>query len=249
MLAGCRPTTARSVGTTSWFQGNSTVFPAQSGAATSYIGANFNNTTGTNTISNWLLTPPVTLQNGETMTFWTRTVTAPAFPDRLQVRMSTNGSSSNVGTTATDVGDFTALLLDINPTYTTTGYPNVWTQFTVTVSGVPSPTLGRLAFRYFVENGGPTRSELRLHRDRHVPVQWAGLRNANSGNTDSNTNGDRDRHSHGDRHRDGGWNANAFSNMCATKPGFRRHYDLDWSWVGADEPQRSCRFNKLVPGE
>ena len=123
---------------------------------TSYIAADFNNTTGTNTISNWLLTPPLTLQNGATMTFYTRTVDVPEFPDRLQVRMSTNGASVNVGTTATDVGDFTVLLLDINPTYTTTGYPNVWTQFTVTVTGVASPTTGRLAFRYFVENGGPT---------------------------------------------------------------------------------------------
>ena len=144
------------VGTTNWFQGNSTVFPSQSGAADSYIGANFNNTTGTNTISNWLLTTPLPLLNGRTITFYTRTVDAPSFPDRLQVRMSTNGASSNVGTTATDVGDFTTLLLDINPTYTTDGYPNVWTQFTVTVSGVPTFTTGRLAFRYFVENGGPT---------------------------------------------------------------------------------------------
>lgn len=46
-------------------------------------------------------------------------------------------------------------MLDINPTLTTTGYPNVWTQFTVTVSGVASATTGRLAFRYFVDNGGP----------------------------------------------------------------------------------------------
>ena len=61
------------VGTTGWFQGNSTVFPSQSGAADSYIGANFNNTTGTNTISNWLLTPPVNLQNGAQFSFWTRT--------------------------------------------------------------------------------------------------------------------------------------------------------------------------------
>ena len=106
------------IGTTGWFQGNSAVFPAQGGAATSYIGANFNNTTSADTISNWLLTPPLTLQNGAVLTFWTRTVDAPAFPDRLQVRMSTNGASSNVGTTATDVGDFTTLLLDINPTYT-----------------------------------------------------------------------------------------------------------------------------------
>jgi hypothetical protein len=77
------------------------------------------------------------------------------FPDRLQVRLSTNGASVDVGTTATDVGDFTALLLDINPTYTTSGYPNTWTQFTVTLSGIASPTQGRLALRYFVENGGP----------------------------------------------------------------------------------------------
>jgi hypothetical protein len=43
-----------------------------------------------------------------------------------------------------------------NPTYTTSGYPNVWTQFTLTLSGLGSPTTGRLAFRYFVENGGPS---------------------------------------------------------------------------------------------
>jgi hypothetical protein len=131
------------------------VFPAQSGAPTSYIAADFNNTTGANIISNWLLTPPVTLEDGASMSFYTRTVDVPKFPDRLQVRMSTNGNSSNVGATATDVGDFTVLMLDINPSYTTAGYPNAWTQFTVTVTGVPSPTTGRLAFRYFVENGGP----------------------------------------------------------------------------------------------
>ena len=44
--AGCRPTTAPVAGSTNWFQGNNTVFPAQSGAPNSYIGANFNNTTG-----------------------------------------------------------------------------------------------------------------------------------------------------------------------------------------------------------
>ena len=74
------------------------------------------------------------------------------FPDRLQVRISTNGASTNVGSTATGVGDFTTLLLDINLNYTTNGYPNVWTQFTVTLSGLrllaprgglPSATLSR----------------------------------------------------------------------------------------------------------
>mgnify|MGYP002623951080 CR=1 FL=1 len=145
------------IGTTNWFQGNSTVFPSHSGAATSYIGTNFNNGAGVATLSNWLLTPVVTLSNGDQMSFWTRTVTANTFPDRLQVRMSTNGSSTNVGATATSVGDFSTLMLDINPTYQNGGvYPEVWTQFTVTVSGLASPTQGRFAFRYFVENGGPS---------------------------------------------------------------------------------------------
>ena len=37
--------------------------------------------------------------------------------------MSTNGASFDVGTTATIVGDFRTLWLDINPTYTFNGYP------------------------------------------------------------------------------------------------------------------------------
>ena len=120
----------------------------------SYIAANYNNTWYNGTISNWLLTPPLALRNGAQFSFWTRTVTTPQYPDRLQVRMSTNGTSQDVGSQPTDVGDFTTLLLDINPTYTLTGYPVVWTQFSVTISGLGGPTTGRLALRYFVENGG-----------------------------------------------------------------------------------------------
>lgn len=141
------------VGATGWFQGNTGVFGANSG--TGYIAANFNNTTGTNTISNWLFTPNVTLKNGDKFSFFTRTTTG-TFPDRLQVRMSTNGTSTNAGTSNTSVGDFSTLLLDINPTYTSTGYPTAWTQYTLTMSGLPAAGVsGRLAFRYFVEGGGP----------------------------------------------------------------------------------------------
>jgi bacillolysin len=146
------------IGLSGWFQGNPASFAAHSGATSSYIGANFQNTTGANTISNWLLTPELTLSNGGVLTFYTRTVNEPEFPDRLQVRLSTNGSSTNVGTGPTGIGDFTTLLLDINPTYTTSDYPNTWTQFEVAISGLGGPTSGRLAFRYFVENGGPSGS-------------------------------------------------------------------------------------------
>ena len=143
------------VGLTSWFQGNPDVFPAHEGAPSAYIGANFNNTAGSGTISNWLMTPEMTLENGTEMSFWARASDA-GWADRLQVRMSTNGSSTDVGTSATDVGDFTELLLDINPTYQDGVFINEWVEYTVTVSGVASPTSGRLAFRYFVESGGPS---------------------------------------------------------------------------------------------
>jgi hypothetical protein len=147
------------LGTSTWFQGNPNppsgppTFPAQAGAATSYIGANYQSTGNLGTISNWLITPNRTLNNGDVYTFYTRTVTNQAYSDRLQVRLSKNGSSTNVGTTATDVGDFTTLLLDIDPNYDLT-YPEAWTQYTLTIAGLTGPTSGRLAFRYFVEDGG-----------------------------------------------------------------------------------------------
>ncbi len=144
------------LGSASWFQGNPTVFPAHSGATNSYAGVNFNSGAGASNLSNWLLTPPLTLRNGAELTFWTRTIDVPEYADRLQVRLSTAGASTDVGTTDSSVGDFTTLLLDINPTLTTTGYPNTWTPFTATISGLSAPTTGRLAYRYFVTNGGPS---------------------------------------------------------------------------------------------
>jgi len=141
------------VGSTGWFQGNNTVFAAFNGAATAYIGANYNNTGNTGTISNWLIAPTMTLRNGDVIAFYTRQAVS-TYADRLQVCMSTNGASTNVGTTATSVGDFSTLLLDINPTLTGTGYPEAWTLYSITISGLTAPTSGRIAFRYFVTNAG-----------------------------------------------------------------------------------------------
>jgi Calx-beta domain/Domain of unknown function (DUF4214) len=144
------------LGTTGWFQGNH--FAPQSGASNSYIAADFNNAADPppSTISNWLLTPQLMLADGARFTFYTRRDRSD-YAERLQVRMSLNSTSSNVGTSATSVGDFGALLADIDPTYRTVdGYPNDWSQFTITLTGVGTPKMGRLAFRYFVENGGPS---------------------------------------------------------------------------------------------
>ena len=148
---------SQTIGSTSWFQGNNTVFPAHTGPSTSYAGANFNNTTGVGDISDWYITPEVNVQNGSTVSFWTRipTVGTTEYPDRLELRLSTAGNSTNVGSSSSDVGDFSILLLSVNPTLTTGVYPQVWTQFSATVSGLNAPTSGRLAFRYWVEKGGP----------------------------------------------------------------------------------------------
>ncbi|MBL7884315.1 MAG: T9SS type A sorting domain-containing protein [Bacteroidia bacterium] len=138
-----------------WVQGAvGGVFDPNSG--TGFIQGNYNLVAGANTISCWLISPDRIFNNGDIITFFTRTVNAPSYADRLQVRLSTNGASTNVGATSTSVGDFTTLLLEINPTLTTTGYPNTWTQYSITISGLGAPTSGRVAFRYFVTNGGPS---------------------------------------------------------------------------------------------
>ncbi|MEM0519572.1 choice-of-anchor J domain-containing protein, partial [Aequorivita flava] len=144
------------VGLTDWFQGNETVFPAQSGAPTAYIGANFNNTAGS-VINNFMITPMLNLENGDEIIFWTRVPTGSGFPDRLEVRIDPTGANTDP-TGPADVGSYTELLLEINPTLTTGGYPEVWTQFTVPITGLTGATDTRVAFRYWVTDAGPAGS-------------------------------------------------------------------------------------------
>lgn len=143
-----------------WRQGNASstnsIGPAQAGPADSYALANFTDTgAAVGTISNWMITPQLAF-NGQnhTISFYTRSATDNAFPDRLQVRLSTTNNLT--GATATSVGAFTTLLLDINPTLLpgANNYPDVWTQFTINLPGASVPANGFIAFRYFVTNGG-----------------------------------------------------------------------------------------------
>ncbi len=143
------------LGVTGWFQGNQSVFESHEGAADGYIAANFNNTAGNGIISNWLLTPEIELQKGTEIRFWTRTSQSSGpFEDRMQVRLSTSSDSDDVGNTATSVGEFDTLLLDINENYDVNGYPVVWTEYVLVIEGLNAATTGRVAFRYFVESGG-----------------------------------------------------------------------------------------------
>ena len=65
--------------------------------------------------------------------------------------MCTGASCTNVGATDVSLGNFTTLLLAINPTQTASTYPNAWTLYSVVLSGLPAgPNQGRIAFRYFI---------------------------------------------------------------------------------------------------
>ena len=138
------------LGFTGWYQGISDIFLARSGAADSYIAADYFNTSDSGTISNWLITPELSLSNLESISFWTSTVMGSFYPDRLEVRLSTNGDSTNVGTTATSVGDFTTVLLVINNGLIPGGYPGIWTKYVI--DSISASGSGRIAFQYFVTN-------------------------------------------------------------------------------------------------
>lgn len=139
------------------------VTPWATHAGNGQTGANFNCTSGANTISGWLITSQLTaLQNGNDVSFWTRKSTPDSFPDRLEVRLCLDttpdscGAAGSTGATSTDVGSFTNLLVSVNPTLITGVYPTTYTQFTVTLAGLPAGlNNGRVAFRYFVTDGGP----------------------------------------------------------------------------------------------
>lgn len=154
------------VGANMWGAGYAATMPNIDGGAgayngtpaTSYAYVNFNSTTGNNTISNWLITTPVTLMNNDVISFYSvkgLSGGTDVYPDNLQLRISTNGAATVNPTGNLGVGDFTTLALEINPTLSPTGYATTWTQYSYTVTGLSGPTSCKIALRYFVTSGGP----------------------------------------------------------------------------------------------
>ncbi len=149
------------VGTTNWQQGTVSPFGGGfNGGATSYVRTNFNSVAAgmSGTISNWLISPSVSLFNGDVIKFYTRAgANFSSTPDRLELRLSSAGDASITPSTGSgDLGSFTTLAVSVNPTLAPNVYPVTWTEFTYTVAGLPNPIFCKLAFRYFVTNGGPT---------------------------------------------------------------------------------------------
>ncbi len=141
-----------------WHQGVGVGLPAYNGHDSSFAEASFMSTDdiGVGNISNWLISPQISLSNGDVVSFFTTSFNNLNFPDRLDLRLNIL-NTTNVGTTDTSVGDFNVLLLQLNPNLMmdSTLYPQgYWAQFTSTISGLQSATNCRIAFRYNVTNGG-----------------------------------------------------------------------------------------------
>lgn len=126
---------------------------------------------GLSFINCWLLTPPLMAKNGDTFSFWTRTGNPVFYPDRMQVWLNPSGDGVDVGKNENETGQYTTLLLDLNPSLSFaafnpnniagSGYPTAWTKFEFTLSGLPNgnmPSKIRIGFRYYVANGGPSGS-------------------------------------------------------------------------------------------
>ena len=119
-----------------WFQGNSGIFPSFDGAAGAYAAASFlSSGLDTGRVSNWLITPVVSLNGASTLSFYARTEIT-GFSDGLTVRLSPTGSS-----TTTDFSVTLLTLPALNP---------AWTLYTVTLPNFASPTAARVAFEYNV---------------------------------------------------------------------------------------------------
>jgi hypothetical protein len=139
------------------------------GRKAGFIGADYLSTSAEKgTISNWLISPSLTMQNGDRIIFYTRAWQAfdgvsdtTDFGNSRQLRMNPLNDSADVGT-ASGNGSFSKILLYINPdlVYSSVlhpavfAYPSQWTRFIVTVTGLNAPLKSRFGFRYYVTDGG-----------------------------------------------------------------------------------------------
>uniref|UniRef100_A0A832DDW7 T9SS type A sorting domain-containing protein n=1 Tax=Ignavibacterium album TaxID=591197 RepID=A0A832DDW7_9BACT len=125
-------------GTTSWFQGNPTVFNAFEGPTNGYVGQNFNGANGFY-IDQWLISPLIGVTAGDTLSFYHRSPDGNTWDDSIYVKVSPTGGSN--------VGDFT--ISSPRLLVSETGWAQYNYIFTVT-------GFIRFAIQYQIFNGGPS---------------------------------------------------------------------------------------------
>ncbi len=121
-----------------WFQPTGTQFPAYEGPTTGYVAGNYQGANGF-LIDQWLISPQITVNAGDTLSFWHRSIDNNPFDDSIYVRLST--------TAGITPGDF-----DIT-----------WGRYLVSESGwarwtatFPISGTVRFAIQYYIVDGGPS---------------------------------------------------------------------------------------------
>jgi len=104
-------------------------------------------------VNTWLVSPQVTIKNGDIISFYTYCKGVSS----LQLFVNPTGSLNVGDGNGNNSGDFTIKLVDIpnfaaNPHAT---FPTEWTKFEGEVKGLTKPVKGRFGFRYFLQNQTP----------------------------------------------------------------------------------------------
>lgn len=131
--------------------GNPYGFPAYSykSSTDEYAYSAENYSDSNQVVSSWLITPVLSVKNGDKISFYTRGEANSG--GRMQVLMN-KSASSNVGSSSSSTGDFNTVLFDINPSETSDGYPLTWTNYEYTFSGLSGKMDTRIAFRHYISH-------------------------------------------------------------------------------------------------
>jgi len=103
------------------------------------------------TVNSWLITPVLSVKNGDKISFYTRGDTVGMYTDRMQVVMN-KSALSDVGHGVNSSGGFSNVVIDINSGQARNGYPTSWTKYEYTFTGLSGQTDTRIAFRHYVTN-------------------------------------------------------------------------------------------------
>jgi len=126
-------------GTTApWYQGSTQVFNAFEGPDTGYVASNYNGANGFY-INHWLISPPVIVSAGDTLSFYHRSPDANPYDDSIFVRYSTTAGT-------------TPAAFDQTWGKYRTGEAG-WQLWTGTFSHSGAV---RFAIQYYITNGGPS---------------------------------------------------------------------------------------------
>ena len=122
--------------TNPWFQGNF-YFTSFEGPDSGFVASDFNGANINGVIDQWLISPSLTVESGDTLYFLARSPDSSSFDDSINIMYS-----SSAGTTPSAFNDLGRFLVS------TTG----WQQFRIAFNSIATM---RIAIRYYIFDGGP----------------------------------------------------------------------------------------------